>query len=111
MGEANTHSDRYLSSENRIRGMKARFALPADGEESPFKEINFTELNREEASKVVQQYNGEANKNDYKNKYRRGRLNRSKVTKMPLPPKMQGKVAQSANCFPRKKRIVYLKNL
>jgi adenylate kinase len=87
--EANTHNDRYLSSENQIRGMKARFALPADGEESPFKEINFTELNREEASKVVQQYNGEANKNDYKNKYRRGRLNRSKVTKMPLPPKMQ----------------------
>merc|ERR1739845_278627 len=70
------------------RSMKARFALPADGGESPFKEINFTELNREEASKLVQQYNEETNQNIYKNKYRR-RPNRSKVTKIPLPPKMQ----------------------
>merc|ERR1712141_855980 len=82
--EANTHNDRYLSSENQIRSMKARFALPADGGESPFKEINFTELNREEASKLVQQYNEETNKNNY-----RRRPNRSKVTKIPLPPKMQ----------------------
>merc|ERR1719479_396611 len=86
--EANTHNDRYLSSENQIRGMKARFALPVDGEGNPFKEINFTELNREEASKVVQQYNEETNQINYKNKYRR-RPNRSKVTKIPLRPKMQ----------------------
>ena len=38
----------------------ANFTLPAEskeGEESPFKEITFTELEREEAAKLVEKYN------------------------------------------------------
>ena len=42
----------------------ANFTLPAEskeGEESPFKEITFTELEREEAAKLVEKYNKVSN--------------------------------------------------
>ena len=35
----------------------ANFTLPDEGTESPFKEITFVELQREEASKLVEKYN------------------------------------------------------
>ena len=35
----------------------ANFTLPEEGEESVFKEIVFTDLQREEAAKVVAEYN------------------------------------------------------
>ena len=35
----------------------ANFTLPEEGEESVFKEIIFTELQREEATKLVAEYN------------------------------------------------------
>ena len=35
----------------------ANYTLPEEGEESPFKEIIFTELQREEAAKIVEEYN------------------------------------------------------
>jgi hypothetical protein len=35
----------------------ANFTLPDEGEESPFKEITFVELQRDEATKLVEKYN------------------------------------------------------
>ena len=35
----------------------ANMTLPAEGEDSPFKEILFVDLQREEAQKLVDQYN------------------------------------------------------
>ena len=35
----------------------ANFTLPDEGEESPFKDITFVELQRDEASKLVEKYN------------------------------------------------------
>ena len=35
----------------------ANYTLPEEGEESPFKEIIFTELQREEAAKIIAEYN------------------------------------------------------
>ena len=52
-----------LLSYNELAFFAANFALPqaeAEGEETPtplFKEIIFTELDREEAAKVVEEYN------------------------------------------------------
>merc|ERR1719507_2909844 len=67
--------------------MKANFTLPPDskeskegeeGEKSPFKEITFTELEREEAAKLVEKYNKDAKekgfgkRQDQRNKRQRG---------------------------------------
>merc|ERR1719158_2793732 len=46
--------------DNAVMEMKANFTLPAEGDESPFKEITFTELEREEAAKLVEKYNKDA---------------------------------------------------
>ena len=35
----------------------ANFTLPDEGEESPFKEITFVELQRDDATKLVEKYN------------------------------------------------------
>lgn len=35
----------------------ANFGLPAEGDDSPFKEITFVELDREEATKLIEEYN------------------------------------------------------
>jgi len=49
--------------DNAVMEMKANFGLPAEskeGEESPFKEIIFVELQREEAAKLIEGYNKDA---------------------------------------------------
>ena len=35
----------------------ANYVIPAEGEESPFKEITFTDLQREDAAKLIETYN------------------------------------------------------
>ena len=42
---------------NRSFVCAANFALPSEGAESPFKEITFVDLQREEATKLVEKYN------------------------------------------------------
>merc|ERR1711884_327151 len=62
--------------------MKANFTLPDEGTESPFKEITFVELQREEASKLVEKYNkdakekgfGKKNENKQNKKMRGGKM-------------------------------------
>lgn len=44
-------------SQTNLNHFLANFALPEEGEDSPFKEIIFTELAREEAAKLVADYN------------------------------------------------------
>lgn len=50
-------NDRYTSTEHQIMEMKAGFTLPVEGDESPFKEILFVDLNRDEAAQIVEEYN------------------------------------------------------
>jgi len=71
--------------DNAVMEMKANFALPEEGEESPFKEIIFTELPREEASKLVEEYNKDAKakgfgkKPEMNQKRRRGNFMRNQM--------------------------------
>ena len=41
----------------------ANYVIPAEGEESPFKEIIFTDLQREDAAKLIETYNKVSFKN------------------------------------------------
>ena len=42
---------------NLQRIFLANYVIPAEGEESPFKEITFTDLQREDAAKLIETYN------------------------------------------------------
>merc|ERR1712223_1292759 len=53
--------------DNAVMEMKANFTLPDEGDESPFKEITFVELQREEASKLVEKYNKDAKEKGFEN--------------------------------------------
>merc|ERR1711988_1975652 len=58
--------------DNAVMEMKANFTLPEEskeGEESPFKEIIFTELQREEAAKIVEEYNKDAKEKGFGKKH------------------------------------------
>merc|ERR1712088_435690 len=64
--------------DNAVMEMKANFTLPEEskegkdgkeGEESPFKEIIFTELQREEAAKIVAEYNKDAKEKGFGKKH------------------------------------------
>merc|ERR1719411_71479 len=70
-----------LAEAQELHHRPANFTLPAEskeGEESPFKEITFTELEREEAAKLVEKYNKDAKekgfgkRQDQRNKRQRG---------------------------------------
>jgi len=58
--------------DNAVMEMKANYTLPEEskeGEPSPFKEIIFTELDREEASKIVTEYNKDAKEKGFGKKH------------------------------------------
>jgi heterogeneous nuclear ribonucleoprotein U-like protein 1 len=56
-----SQKDRYVSSEDAIMEMKAVFKLPEDiGETSPFTEILYVGLEKEEAASVLEKYREEA---------------------------------------------------
>merc|ERR1719410_1343847 len=64
--------------DNAVMEMKANFTLPEEtkegkdgeeGEKSPFKEIIFTELQREEAAKIVAEYNKDAKEKGFGKKH------------------------------------------
>merc|ERR1712088_237526 len=64
--------------DNAVMEMKANFTLPEEtkegkegeeGEKSPFKEIIFTELQREEAAKIVEEYNKDAKEKGFGKKH------------------------------------------
>jgi len=58
--------------DNAVMEMKANYTLPEEskeGEPSPFKEIIFTELDREEASKIVTEYNKNAKEKGFGKKH------------------------------------------
>ncbi len=41
----------------QLLSVSANLTLPSEGEDSPFKEIEFVELQREEATALVEKYN------------------------------------------------------
>lgn len=72
---AEQSKDRYISSEAQIMRMKSIFTLPSDGDDSPFNEITFVELNRDEAAKLIEEYNKDAKEKGYDKKFSRPRNN------------------------------------
>lgn len=80
----------YMSSEDAIMEMKAGITLPT-ADESLFKEIEFVELQREEATKLIEKYNQEALGKGF-GKRREQLKNRpsKKIRKTPEPPNIKG---------------------
>merc|ERR1712051_1136112 len=72
--------------DNAVMEMKANFTLPDEGDESPFKEITFVELQREEASKLVGKYNKDAKEKGF------GKKNENKQNKKMRGGKMSGQM-------------------
>merc|ERR1711934_23635 len=72
--------------DNAVMEMKANFTLPDEGTESPFKEITFVELQRDEATKVVEKYNKDAKDKGF------GKKNENKQNKKMRGGKMSGQM-------------------
>lgn len=80
----------FMSSEDAIMEMKAGITLPT-ADESPFKEIEFAELQREEATKLVEKYNQEAKEKGFGKKKEQYRNRPAKKTrKIAVPQNMSG---------------------